>query len=452
MKHKKNKNTFQIVMIAVLGLILAALIGVAVYLNVTEAQLPPDETTNPATTEQTEPTEPTSQPDETTVPVEDIVISTAFCDLFFPGQWKDQLNTTFVESDEGGAMCFYGNIGGREAEVFTILFSRSISSVASPIGVIEVDGEPVLVSVKMGFSDQESTWTEAEHDQIAAMRESINHLIGKLSTVPGFTTNMDALHPDQSYEDLQVTTPYVILRYPGAWQDQVWAEYAETADGGEVTFCGAVGGEDVTIFVVRFGPAGKDAARVGYVKVNDEYLEVSIRVNEPETTAGWSDKDRNTFAAMQEGINDMLADLKNNPAYFTEPVVVTPPETTQPVKEPDVVVSTSYVELSIPAIWKDQMHTKIEDQTGGYTVTFIGTVGSHQAPLFAVLVGVTSDSCFPVGVLKVDGKEVSVSIELMELNTDDSWSTEEINTISAMQESLNDVLGELSKKPNFTAY
>jgi hypothetical protein len=262
---------------------------------------------------------------------------------------------------------------------------------------------------------------------------------------------LDGLHPEQNYEDLQVSTPYVLLRYPGRWQDQVWAAYTETANGGNVIFYGAVGGDDVTLFEVIFGSAGKDAAHVGYVMINGDYLEVSIRVHEPEITATWSDKDRNTFAAMQEGINDLLGHLKSNPAYFSEPVT-TPPETTLPSKEPDVVISTSYVELSIPAMWKDQMHTKIEDQTGGYTVTFIGTVGSHEAPLFAVLVGVTSDSCFPVGVLKVDGREVSVSIELIEIIFDDSWSNKDMDTISAMQESLNDVLGELSKKPNFTAY
>lgn len=419
MNNKRNTRKGLIAAIVICSVILAVLLIVAIRLNLT--------------TDVNDPSEP----------VEDMVISTDMCSLYFPGQWKDQIRTDYIQSDDGGTVSFYGIADGKETEIFAVRFSRSGAYTGNAVGVLDADGESILVSVNVFEVALDETWSNEERDVIAAMQEDVNYLLEKLCALPGFSTDTSLMLPEQEEAPMEVSTPFGTLYYPGQWDDQVWAEFTQDGEGGNVTFYGVVGGENVMLFQVTFGSAGEEAAHVGYVQGNEGSVEISVEMFEPENPEDWNETDLDTVAAMQEGINELLSDLKQSSDFTAEPVTSG--------QEEDVTVSTPYGDLFVPAQWQDQMDAYTEDRGSGYAVTFVGTVGEHEETLFTVLFNADMDDSLPVGTLNVNGESVSVSVKFEEILMDDAWTAEEADTISAMQESINYILEKLGENPGFTA-
>ena len=377
------------------------------------------------------------------------MISTDFCDLSIPGAWSGQIHTEAMESDDGSAVLFYGDVGGKKTELFTVLFSYSAEHTGVPVGIISCDEESVLISVKVNDLDPDDFSSDEERNTLATIcDEVLNHLIAQLSARPDFSEDIRVMDSGES-EPLIVTTPFAVLQYPGTWKDQVWAEYTQTEADGYAVFYGAVGGEDVVLFVVNFDSTLEDASRIGYMQINGSFVEVSIQMTQPENTENWRVEDRSLLAAMQEGVNDLIQNLKQSSGFTTD-LIIPPTEATAQDHEEDVIISTSYVDLAVPVQWEEHIHTHTEDLAEGYVVTFIGTVDDHEVVLFTFLFGVETDGSVPVGVLNVDGTAVSISVEMMEIALDDTWSSDEENVVVAMQESINDILEALQENPGFS--
>lgn len=282
-------------------------------------------------------------------------------------------------------------------------------------------------------------------------------------------------------EDMTISTKFGDHTYPGKWANQVRTEVKETGDGGYVTYYGTVNGKEAVLFTVHYGKAPENSFPIGTMKVDGVSLAVSVEMSEFEPDSSWTEEEADTIRAMQEGLNDVIAHLKKDKAFTsgtgeapgentgsagstepkdpekpTSPTEGTgntedpdPVETTAPVTAEDLTVSTKYAELVFPAQWADQIRTETEEMGIGYAVTFYGTVGGKEAELFTVFFAAESENSFPVGILSVDGVAMDVCIEVAEVLSDGSWTTAQMDTISAMQESVNYMIEKLQETTDF---
>ena len=118
-------------------------------------------------------------------------------------------------------------------------------------------------------------------------------------------------------------------------------------------------------------------------------------------------------------------------------------ETTPPAQkqEPVTTVETPYGKLNFPKEWGGFLRTEIKKGTP-YTVTYFADLESGKSQkLFSISFG--GDAAGAVGMLKVDGSEVSVQVESVVFQPDSGWSDKEVNIVFSMQEALNDILADL---------
>lgn len=116
----------------------------------------------------------------------------------------------------------------------------------------------------------------------------------------------------------------------------------------------------------------------------------------------------------------------------------------------DVWVETPYCNLIYPFEMSDTLRVESISADGGMTVVFYGGIDDRKAALYAIHFDV--ESGFPVGSLALaDGTEIGIRAEIFEIVPEDSWQTDEINTLYAMQECVNDTLARLQQEAGFTA-
>lgn len=118
---------------------------------------------------------------------------------------------------------------------------------------------------------------------------------------------------------------------------------------------------------------------------------------------------------------------------------------------PDVGIETPYGTLYYPGEWEGNMRIENVEKDSSYSVNFYGNVNEREELLYTVWFGESGENAFPVGTIKVNGQEISVSMEMSDFVPDESWSTDDSDKICAMQETLNDVLEKIQKLPDFVA-
>ena len=110
-------------------------------------------------------------------------------------------------------------------------------------------------------------------------------------------------------------------------------------------------------------------------------------------------------------------------------------------------IETDYCKLYFPKTWKEQIEVKYTDEMG-YKAEFYGTVkGKDAVHLFDVCFN--SDDGFLLGFIQNDDEIINISIDMCELEFDDSWKQEEIDELYAMQEDMNILMESLSKIENY---
>ena len=104
-----------------------------------------------------------------------------------------------------------------------------------------------------------------------------------------------------------------------------------------------------------------------------------------------------------------------------------------------MLIDTPYGELHYPSRWKDYLSLDIGDTA----VVFYSQVGSHgRQHIFTVHYG--SSAGIEVGsAIDNAGNAVSISLEVIPFEPDDSWSDADKKIVAAMQEDLNYLLSKL---------
>ena len=144
-------------------------------------------------------------------------------------------------------------------------------------------------------------------------------------------------------------------------------------------------------------------------------------------------------------------ETKDNPQKNTEPKETTddPQKNTEPVMD-GTAVNTPYCVLRIPEEWVDRITVQITEEEWNTSVAFYGTLNGEKILLYTIHFGGAAGD--PVGTWLTD-KDVlmDVTLEVHDITENASWSTEDRDTVYAMQESLNYVLKGLEDYPAFTA-
>ena len=116
----------------------------------------------------------------------------------------------------------------------------------------------------------------------------------------------------------------------------------------------------------------------------------------------------------------------------------------------DVILATPYGALVYPGQWAEYLETEVNDGED-YGITFFAELerGKTQ-PLFMLEFGEPKSPA--VGQLTTqDGITVGVYVTIYDLDPDESWTDQEKNIVTGMQEALNDVLASLNLQSLGTA-
>lgn len=343
-RKKSRRNLLAAVIIA--SIILACLIGFVIFMETRETEIPTG-TTAPEVTEVPSIELPTETvPVQTTVPEytdptptqeaeQDLMVSTLYCNLFYPGSLKEGVRAEVTAAGLGYTVTFWGTMGEQEIALFSVLFAGEQDD-GFPVGTISYEGVTMDVSVVIPDIVPESTWEPEDAEWIAARQEGVNYLLDRLESNPAFTPvfqtgnaedptqptepSSQSTEPTQAHDepengDLKASTPYGDLYFPGQWKDSIRWVGQETEAGYIAEFYGIVNGKESRLFTLYFAEIVDDAVPVGILTAADMTMDVSLALWDLPEDSGWSEAEQDMFYALQEKVNYLLDKLKENPGF-----------------------------------------------------------------------------------------------------------------------------------------
>ncbi len=272
---------------------------------------PPAITT--AVTEQVETTQPTAAPatepqlQVETIPCINGEIETPWLILQYPDALADHLVVAKLPG-EPYTLEFYALLEGKpEQRLFDICLGGS-----GNLGTVETASGEVAVGLTLYPFEPDESWTQGEVDTILAMQDGANYLTENLPLVREPEASQapvvsDVIPESNVVNFMSFRTPYCTLYYPVVWQDQVRVDQVEK-ETCTVRFYGRVAGRGEKLLVsVIFG--GDEGEQLGVVATDrDEMVTVNILLEEL-LLPGWSEEDIAQICAMQEDVNQLIAQL-----------------------------------------------------------------------------------------------------------------------------------------------
>ena len=117
----------------------------------------------------------------------------------------------------------------------------------------------------------------------------------------------------------------------------------------------------------------------------------------------------------------------------------------QEVVTQDDVLQVPSGELTFPGFWTDKVTHETVENGEDLQIVFRSALKDAQIELFRLCYGTASEEGFLIGKM-ADGTAVSVVMRSIE--PDDVWSKETLDTLYALQESVNDLLVQLQTDPD----
>ena len=112
-------------------------------------------------------------------------------------------------------------------------------------------------------------------------------------------------------------------------------------------------------------------------------------------------------------------------------------------------VKTKYCTMKYPSEWKEYITVTKSEENGVLSEKFTCDVANQTIDMFTVHFG-TTDSGDVMGSFFEDGKQIPVSIEYGNFEENDTFTDEEIDTVYAILECINDVIDSISKSEGFS--
>lgn len=113
------------------------------------------------------------------------------------------------------------------------------------------------------------------------------------------------------------------------------------------------------------------------------------------------------------------------------------------------VVSTPVGKLTFPEEWADAV--QMEDTSTGdqYAVSFYGMIGADRIFLFEFSIGANGSGYQLGSVPDADGNAQMIWLNISAIQSDPSWSEEDITRINTMQGCVNDLMEQLRAMDGF---
>lgn len=242
------------------------------------------------------------------------------------------------------------------------------------------------------------------------------------------TEATDPVETEPEAPDIEISTPYGTLYYPGQWKDYLQVEQI-SSDVHTVKFlCRLDDATTLDLFSIAFG------GDQGYAWVNapdGTKAAVNIICDQIEEDTNWTSSQRTTVFTMQEALNMVLNKMEFVEADASvEPTVIPEDDTAMDIETP-------YGVLKYPARWSEYLVTKVNEKKG-YSIKFSAKIGEHdEQHLFTIYFGGKKG----IEAATVGGEKLL--LELAEPELDDSWTDEERLILTAMQEDMNYLLSNL---------
>lgn len=264
----------------------------------------------------------------------------------------------------------------------------------------------------------------------------------------GETTELPV--PEAPAEDIQIDTPYGMVRYPGQWGEYLKVEQTEGDPYILSVSAKLEGREPCKVFCVTFGEPAADV--VGAVQCEDgSYALVGVEYASFAPAEDWNDSEKTIFYGMQEALNYVLETLNlQDPALaMHEQEEAGQSETELPSAElpesmkEDLAMDTPYMELHYPSQWSETLSI-IHTEAPVYSVAFFSKVEGHEdVHLFTVFFGGTEGVSLKT-IQTADGSVVDVRLLVPEIDLDDTWTDDEAELVYTMQEDLNYLLDKMN--------
>lgn len=325
MKYVKDKKRKRFVcIIVVLSVLLAMMLALLIWLefgsgpngnNTTDLETSadvqdlPSGNSEPATiATDAEEENQTTEPADTAI-YNNGEIHTPYLTLYYDDALADHLSIVNTKS-EPYTLAFYALLDGRTAQrIFDVYLGEGADG---NLGIVQTEHGNIPIGMTIYTFTPDDSWTEDEVNTILAMQDVINDMIEQLPLVESYASYegpvISTVTPETNVTNLMTfSTPYCTLQYPATWKEYVLVEQMEE-DVHKVMFYGQLEGrEKKLIFSIIFG--GDEGEQLGIVTNDqDETVPVNVLMEELILT-GWSDEDAATIYAMQEAVNQLIAEL-----------------------------------------------------------------------------------------------------------------------------------------------
>lgn len=109
-------------------------------------------------------------------------------------------------------------------------------------------------------------------------------------------------------------------------------------------------------------------------------------------------------------------------------------------------IETPYCNLQYPVEWEDAVIISNEELDNGYKVNFVAVIEGDELPLFDIVF--ESNEGAPLGTLKKDGKDISVS--LISYNPElENYTEDQQMDFAGMSEDINVIISKLLEQYEF---
>lgn len=413
MMNLKNKKSMILILAVVLvAIVVIAVVGGAGRKNGSEGQIP------------------------------DILVKTSFCELHYPGNWKEQVRIETASGDQSECISFTAVTQSGEAKMFDIIFGQSealyVGDVASK------DGTRTAVYLNLYELEDALQWMQEDQFAFYAMQEDVNYLISHLPLEVKAETQLGSVAvpgQEDAVEDIQIETPFAVLHYPGEWRNALRLEYLEGEDYGIAFYGQPLGLQEYRLFDVFFRV--DLGTGLGVLETDaGEKRAVDLVFYSIDPKPEWTENQTNAIFAMQEDANDMIREL--NLSAIEQSAGKSPVETAPGYTHKNQI-QTPYGALEYSEKWGKEMQVKV-NESEGYVVMFVAELpGREPIALFDVVFGEKGQ----IGVGKIagaDGTQVPVMVNIYEFEFSGAWTAEEKDMVYEMAEEINYVLEYLSQR------
>ncbi len=121
-----------------------------------------------------------------------------------------------------------------------------------------------------------------------------------------------------------------------------------------------------------------------------------------------------------------------------------------PVVEADVLCTTPYFAPVRPDYWDDRIQVQAVDGVGSYTLRFTVSLNGKEAALFWFTFGGSGGGYRLGQMTDANGRAVDVFSELGSFEVGDVWTADEVQTLTALQDCVNEILHQIQTAENFT--